>query len=729
MVQDIVPYCRAWLKTGRGYVIMRIVVVINMKNPNALIAMAQVAHNASNPYASFCEYIKYCIFVNVSDLMTLTEIREAVGKEFGIYMPHNILIKCLMYIQDTGVISFDDHQIRRVGFFDTEAFNRERDAFRATEFAIIQALTQYASKFNREWTEDHARELLIKVLDRNGLAYDIFLHDKCSTNGVSQSTTVNGDIEEMLPDDEETEANDTSDEPLFTDIYFVGKFIEEILAGDTIQKDYLKKICEGLMLCVGTYQLPTTGASTSFPQITGTSFFFDTKLLLRFVGCAGEAAVSATAELVSLIQSSGGNIYYYPQTLQEMERAFDKAINSLTYGYAPRDEEMRLYAARIKNNAAIVAAKKASLVSELARSKIHLTPHSTFTEGERIRFGFEQHDLQQYMRSHLPWDSQVIDNDALAIWETHMRRQGDYSEYCGTGARLPVFVTTNSRLIGIALKFREDRQNTTAIYGWRQNRLPVITDIRLTCRLWSPAEHSERMSLLYLTANAVAAKRPTKRYIDSIRELAIQLGEQAPEYSGICLPAYFDDNVTESILEHTLGTEDNLNINSFATSIAELSEWKAKEQEEKTNQAIAERDDARDVLNAQTQTIIDGAVESSLHLIGWRRIALWLVVYWPITVTVIFTAITAGLSCLIGSWHPMWAVAIPTLLKIFEYGSASFFVSKLFAKWLLPKIECSIDKRIASKLRKAELPHKERIIQAVKSNVALWVKCTKLLEN
>ena len=74
---------------------MYITVVINMKNPNALIAMAQVAQNANNPYAAFCEYIKYCIFMNTEDTMHITEIREAVGREFGIYIPHNVLLKCL----------------------------------------------------------------------------------------------------------------------------------------------------------------------------------------------------------------------------------------------------------------------------------------------------------------------------------------------------------------------------------------------------------------------------------------------------------------------------------------------------------------------------------------------------------------------------------------------------------------------------------------------------------
>ena len=97
------------------------------------------------------------------------------------------------------------------------------------------------------------------------------------------------------------------------------------------------RICEGLMLCVGAYQLPSADAQAVAPQIRNAGFFFDTRLLLRFVGCAGEAAVEAANELVKLIQSNGGNIYYYPQTLEEMNCAFDEAIRNLSYNYPPRD--------------------------------------------------------------------------------------------------------------------------------------------------------------------------------------------------------------------------------------------------------------------------------------------------------------------------------------------------------------------------------------------------------
>lgn len=705
---------------------MYIMAVINMKNPNALIAMAQVAKNANNPYEAFCEYIKYCVCANVSDTMKLSEIKEAVGKEFGLYIPHNVLIKCLSYVQESGIITIDDHQIKRVGSFDTEAFDKEREAYRATEAAIIQSLMQYALKYSREWTTEYARELLIRVLDRSGLAYDIFLHGGSSVSDVEISSENESEILELLPDDEEKEPENDDNQPLFTDEYFVGKFVKEILAVDDVNKDYLQKICEGLMLCVGTYQVPSTNDSGIVTQIKGTSFFFDTKLLLRFLGCAGESAVLAARELVELIQKAGGKIYYYQQTLEEMERAFDKAFNSLSSGNPPFDDDMRLYAMQIQHDATIIKAKKASIVNELADKHIFLIPHDFFSDSDRIRFGFDKDDLQQYMRNNLPWDFQVIDNDALAIWETHMRRRGNYNEYFGTKSQLPVFVTTNSRLSIIALKYRENRPNTNSISGWMKNRLPVITDIRLTCRLWSPSEHSERLSLLYLTANAVAAKRPTKRYLNSIRELIPQLEKQVPQYAELCLPAYFDDTITDTVLEHIMGEDEKLDINNFANSIAELAEWKAKEQEEITKQVKTELSDVSEELKNQTQDIINSAVESGKKMLGWRKAALWLVVRWEFIVTIIFAAVAAGFSLIIGNWHPLWAILIPTIIKVVEVCSASNFIGRPLAGWLFPKIDKSINKLIAKNIRKAELPYKDTIIQQTKEQTKLWVECKKI---
>ena len=138
-----------------------------MKNPNALIAMALVSQNANNPYAVFCEYIKYCIFSSAKDIMAITDVREAVCKEFGILIPYNVLVKCLSVIENSDIIETSDYQVKKTGVFDTNAFDCEREAYRKTETSIIEALVGYVAKYGLEWSFEYAREQLIKVLDKN----------------------------------------------------------------------------------------------------------------------------------------------------------------------------------------------------------------------------------------------------------------------------------------------------------------------------------------------------------------------------------------------------------------------------------------------------------------------------------------------------------------------------------------------------------------------------------
>ena len=77
----------------------------------------------------------------------------------------------------------------------------------------------------------------------------------------------------------------------------------------------------------------------------------------------------------------------------------------------------------------------------------------------------------------------------------------------------------------------------------------------------------------------------------------------------------------------------------------------------------------------------------------------------------------------------MWAIAFPPFIKIIEIYSASNFIGRPLAKWLLPKIDASISKIISKKLRKAEQPHADTIIQQIKEQTPLWVKCKKISES
>ncbi len=706
---------------------MYIKVVIDMQNKNALIAMANVSQNAGNPFFAFEEYIKYCMFINPKNELTFKEIENSIEQEFGLKLPKNIITRCLNDLVKEKIISIEEHQFKKVGSFDVERFDEIRVKYRETESKLIYSLIEYAKSYNRIWNYDKARELLIKVLDRNGLAFDIF----------TQKHTVKSNIESLMPfhqtqelllDDDESLLFDSPDNsssstdkiPLFDDVYFVGRFIDKIIEGDSIYKDYLVKICAGLMICVGTYQLPGTNSTNSAAIIKGTSFFFDTRLLLRYLGCAGEAAVESAKELVNLIQSLGGNIYYYPQTLEEMNRSFEKAIKLVQKGYPPTDYEMLLYFQSINKSIAVLTAKKASLEKELASSHIYLRKLNQYNESDHLKFGFDLSSLKKYMYSKLFWDTKAIDNDALSIWETHMRREGNYNEYCGTNNRIPVFVTNNSRLISIALGFRSERCISN-ISNWNPNRLPVITDVRLTCRLWSPATNCERFSLLYLTANAVAAQKPTQLYYNRIIELADEYEKNVPEYSNICLTEYFDDIVTEEILKETQGNEKNLDAGTFANSIAEIQTLKALEVEREANKkfekvclekntAISERNKKEQELNNQSQGIIEAAVERNKNKLGWRKIVLAIIKWSPLLFVIILAIISSLISSFCGSWNYMAIAGIGAFLALVEYFLVSDSLVKKLLKKIFPKIKNSYIKKIKKNLSNVELPFQEEII-------------------
>lgn len=235
------------------------------------------------------------------------------------------------------------------------------------------------------------------------------------------------------------------------------------------------------------------------------------------------------------------------------------------------------------------------------------------------------------------------------------------------------------------------------------------------------------MSLLYLTANAVAAQKPTRRYLNSVRELAIQLQKNAPEYSGICLPAFFDDDVTEALLEQNGWKEDELNIGTFASSLAELAEWKAKEQEEVTKQVTNERDQATDKLDEQTRVIIESAVEANKNRLGVLRFFIIAILHWPVIAAIILTIISTIISILSTNWNVLWVILVAAIIAVAQEVAGSDVVVKKLLERIFPGIDSKYNQKISKNLRKSEEPYSEEIIRLTKSETKLFTECQKIL--
>ena len=98
-------------------------------------------------------------------------------------------------------------------------------------------------------------------------------------------------------------------------------------------------------------------------------------------------------------------------------------------------------------------------------------------------------------------------------------------------------------------------------------------------------------------------------------------------------------------------------------------------------------------------------------------------------VALLFAGIGSALSWIIGSWGFVWITLLPIVVKGFEMVFASKFLEKAMLKKYMPKAEAEFDKRIERNLRPAEQPYKETIIQQVKKETSLWMKCQSLVNS
>lgn len=705
-------------------------VVINMQNPNALIAMAQVSQNADNPYAIFCEFIKYCIFQKEQNNIMVKDVITEINKEFGIYMPYNVIIECLKILEKSNIVNLHLQRglINKSGTYDISEFQTARNHYRTIENELINSLIEYAKKYNKIWNKDFARELLIEVLDCNGIANEIFLYGRVNNDDNKVLPNENKIDEIFISDGDALENEDSSDKILYDNKQFVGKFIEEIINDNSLQKEYLLEVCEGLMVCIGTYQIPSNGSNIK-PQIKGTEFFFDTRLLLRVIDCGNKAAVAASKELVTMIQDAGGIICYYPQTLKEMEGAFDKAIISLLQKKPPIDNEMRLFASQIKPSAVltVLEAKKSKLQSELADLNIYLRENETFSDTDRIKFGFDYDDFHMFMSNTLGWGEPTISNDTLSIWETHMRRNGNYNDYYGTKERLPIFVTTNNALIYTSLNYINSKPFYKNIANWKSNRLPVITDVRLTCRLWNPSSQAKRISLLYLTANAVAAQRPTKLYLNTLRQIAIEIQKNNIEYSTIYLPSFFDDKITNAILDKINGKEDDLNIENVVGCLDELINLQLEEKAEVIQKITNEKESVKEKFDNQTQLIINQAIVANKNKLGFLRLKLLLIYYIPFTLGLILTVISSVVGLLIKNLSPFFSILLSAVIFFVDYIVTDHSIRNKLLKCCFPTLSQKFEEKISKKLKPSEIPYKKIIIEQVEEKTPLWKKCKKVI--
>lgn len=583
---------------------------IDMNNRNALIALAYIKESA-NPLTVFCNYIIICLNKGIDYKMRHDEIAEAIEKEFGLKMPHHMIKMCCRILcNEKRIIKLKNgagYELKDFSY-DMNEFEMKRDVFMGKERLLINGLMSYAEDFKCNWTYEETREYLANFLIMQGNAVNIFAEDNIESP----------DTQNFVPPE-----------------WYIGKYVSKLLENnDDDRTQYLLDIVNGLMIYIGVYETQDYTQDRE-QKFKGTSFFIDTKLLLRLMGYSWQLEVESAQEFANLIiKEYGGNICVFEHTIGEVESALYNAAESLKRGEEIYDYELRMYSSLNKCNEydfKLFSQSVRQVITE--KLKFNIQDFADWNQHSSITNNLDNEKLADFIKSkHPTWKDRAIDNDVNTINYINILRKGDYSVKYGGKRKLPVFITSNTLLVWdvreyIQLYGDEDK----GVANWRVNALPIISDNMLMCRLWLPkAQNLSSLPTMTLARNAYAAQQTNTVFFDKMRRTAKEL-QSKHNIDMIDISVVRKEKLEEVLVKNVAGNVEEVTTEALATTIDELVAFEtdklhkdlANQKEESNNKTVIIQKQKEQIIRSAVQRYKDKIGAGRFLIQGTRLLWLW----------------------------------------------------------------------------------------------------------
>lgn len=562
-----------------------------MNNDNTMIALAYI-QSTDNPYDIFCKYI--CYALDRDEFKDYNNIRDEIYNSFGIALPFYLYSVCIQILESEGKVELKKERRIISGCklldetFNKNFFEIHKSNFLEQEQKLLEDIIKFADGYNKNWDVQTARRILGNFLNVNSSA--MFLDGNDSLHG-SHGTQI---IKEYL-----NSLDDTSN-----------------------YKRYIMDIVKGQMILIGsTY----SDDKEHKKLIKGTCFYFDTKLILRFLGYTTEAYSSAVRDLVNIIQYKyNGRVCVFDRTIDEVCHALSKLCNSIKKKGIPDDYEMLLYYQSNKNKITAsdieIYARKESIKKHLSYYNIYPEENIQWEKKEDWIFNIDQEELLDIIKNKKPsWSVPAIENDIDSFIQINMLRKGDYSTaYGGEKVKLPIFVTSNYPLIGFIKEYIKSAQTSNGEI--RKN--PFIGDNVLMCQLWLPIcnEDNQTPTTIYnLTANAISSFENS--FFNKLRDNAKALRKKH-KLSVIDIKNERFKQMQDKLLKNNIDIENDLDENAIFTNYEEtLAADKIEIEKEKDYYCNLTKDLEQQLSNKDVELIKEKANK-------YLRFSLWKLLYY-----------------------------------------------------------------------------------------------------
>ena len=587
-------------------------VIIDMNNRNALISLAYI-ETSDNPLQIFCNFILYLLLKAPEQTLRADILKDCLQDEFGISMPQQIINNCIRLMEKRGEVAKLPHgagyKIEKTSF-DIDKFEKTRLELHEHEEKLLQSLIEFVgAHYKKTWSKAEAQDYLSTFLDKEGYGAELFLKKKLELDQNRVSSSL-----------------------------YIGRYISHLQQqDDSIESAYLNEVVYGMMVLQGIRQTGDYQQNCG-QKFRGTVFYFDTKLVLRALGFSWKAQVDSVREMVRLLREKyDAEVGIFQQTLLEVRNALATAGYAINHDKDIRDIELKLYSELYPDEAKQMEGYaeniEALLKRELGINSVTVLDRNT--ENAR-NYNIDVGGITDYIESKCGWRRGAIYYDAEIINQINILRKGDYSRPYGGRSKLPVFVTSNSKL---AYTFRDYiLSDESRGRQWSSHALPVISDNMLLYRIWLPfTTEFAKIPSLTLSRFAYAAQSEGIVFFEKLREVAAGL-EKTRNIDLVGTTEAARRKIEDILLRETDGNIDAVTNEAVATSIEEFIQMEKLDLLAE-NKSLTSRTISRD------HQVIELLAENYMNKLGiGNRLLLLVSKYWWIIATAILYLITAQIS-------------------------------------------------------------------------------------
>jgi hypothetical protein len=447
---------------------------------------------------SFVPLVADSVRTLANDAISLPDLQREVGARFGIDIPQQVLRTLLSRLAKYHYVNARDGIFYRdVAHCNSLDFGSRQRELEATYDRIIQKLVTFArSRYELEWTSDFAESVFVKFLRSDDERVLYARYERASV-ALENSSTV-------------------------TDRFVVAAFVEQTQASDAKTFEDIASVAKGHMLAAALFVSEPSRIEQKFKD---TQVFFDTPLLLAYLGYAGPEREFPATEVVDLLKEARGDLACFRATVTELQGVLEASARNLDgskVAHGVGDVVEYFVGRGMTESDVLLAASRIPAKLEVRGFKI-----VDFPDCDPMHQQFDEALLQEDIRKNVGYrdDRPMIHDAQCASAICQLRRGRVATEIERSHA---VFVTTNIPLVQRVLAFtrKADQGATIPLF---------VTDSMLGTLLWlkNPTRAPD-LPVKRLIADAYASLQPSedlwKRYLAELAKLRAARNVEEGDY-------------------------------------------------------------------------------------------------------------------------------------------------------------------------------------------------------